>query len=96
MGVGTFFIRLSQRFAFLSMTKALTSTEKIPKTNVATKELHQNFDYTKIADRLRTFSLGDGSNPTGMVKPVYGIPIFPLTAKVQKDTPLKFVNNPHA
>ena len=40
-----------------------------------------NFDYTKTADRLRTESLGNESHPTGVVKPVYGIPTFPLTAK---------------
>ena len=34
-----------------------------------------------IADRLRTVSWSNCCHPTGMIKPVYGIPIFPLTAK---------------
>ena len=42
---------------------------------------HQNFDYTMIADRLRTASWGNDGYPTGVVKPVDGIPTFPLTAK---------------
>ena len=39
---------------------------------------------TSITQRLRTDlgrSVGVTSNPTGVVKPVYGIPTFPLTAK---------------
>ena len=35
------------------MTKATTSTEKSKKQRDNTKR-HQNFDYTTIADRLRT------------------------------------------
>ena len=65
---------------FSPMTKALTSTEN-PKSNVTTQKRHQNFDYTTIADWLRTVSWGNDSHPTGVVKPVYGIPTFPLTAK---------------
>ena len=42
---------------------------------------HKNFDYTTIADRLRTVSLSNDSNPTGVVKPVYGIRTFPKTTK---------------
>ena len=38
------------------------------------------FDYTTIADRLRTVNWIN-SNPTGVVKPDYGYPTFPLTAK---------------
>ena len=33
-----------------------------------------------FADRHRTVSWNN-SNPTGVVKPVYGIPLFPLTTK---------------
>ena len=60
------------------------SYDKSPYTdsNVTTQKRHQNFDYTTIADRLRTVSWGNDSHPTGVVKPVYGIPTFPLTAKV--------------
>ena len=41
----------------------------------------KHFDYTTIEDRLRTVSWSNDSHPTGVVKPVYGIPTFPLTAK---------------
>ena len=55
---------------------------KIIKAMWQHKNATKNFDYTTIADRLRTFSWGNDSHPTGVVKPVYGIPTFPLTAKV--------------
>ena len=54
---------------------------KNPKSNVTTQKMYQNFDYTTITDRLRTVSWGNDSDPTGVVKTVYGIPTFPLTAK---------------
>ena len=41
----------------------------------------KNLDYTTIADWLRTVSWSNASHPTGVVKPVYGIPTFPLTTK---------------
>ena len=41
----------------------------------------KTFDYTTIADRLKTVSWSNDSHPTGGVKPIYGIPTFPLTAK---------------
>ena len=40
---------------------------------------HQNFDYTTIAYRLRTVTSSNNSHRTGVVKPVYGYPTFPLT-----------------
>ena len=48
-----------------------------------------------IADRLGTVSLSNDTNQTGVVKPVYGIPTFPLIAKAVKSKGhvLKFVNN---
>ena len=48
---------------------------------MTTQKLHQNFDYTTIADRLRTVSSGNDSHQTGVIKPVNGIRTFPLTAK---------------
>ena len=63
------------------MTEALTPTEKSKKQCDNTKNATKNFDYTTIADRLRTVSWGNDSHPAGVVKPVYGIPTFPLTAK---------------
>ena len=66
------------------MTEALTLTEKSKKQRDNTKNATKNFDYTTIADRLRTVSWGSDSHPSGVVKPVYGIPTFPLTAKAEK------------
>ena len=63
------------------MTEALTPTEKFKKQRDNTKNATKNFDYTTIADRLRTVSWGNDSHPAGVVKPVYGIPTVPLTAK---------------
>ena len=44
------------------------------------KNATKNFDYTTIADRLRTVSWSNRSHPTGVVKPVYERSIFQLTA----------------
>ena len=63
------------------MTKSPTPTEKSKKQRDNNKKRQQNFDYTKMADGLRTVSWSNNSHPTGVVKPVYGIPTFPLTAK---------------
>ena len=46
------------------------------------KKATDHFDYTTIADRLRTASWSNDTHPTGVVKPVYGIQTFPVTAKV--------------
>ena len=64
------------------MTRAPTLTEK-SKTQRENTKCHQNIDYTTIAHRLRKVSWSKDSHPTGVVKPVYGIPIatFPLTTK---------------
>ena len=51
----------------------------------------QNFDYITITDRFRTVSWGNDSNPTGVVKPVYGIPTYPLTAKAVKQLPVEYL-----
>ena len=57
----------------------------IPTENSKTKGQHtQTPPKTSITQRLRTDlgrSVGVTSYPTGVVKPVYGIPAFPLTAK---------------
>ena len=61
------------------MTKAHTPTEislgQSDNTNNATKK----FDYTAVADRLRTVSWSNYSHPTGVVNLVYG-PNLPVTA----------------
>ena len=70
---------------------------KIQKATWQHKNTNQNLDYTTIVDRLRTVSWSNGSYPTGVVKPVYGIPTLSLTAKALKSkghTFWKFINNP--
>ena len=57
-----------------SLTKAPTPTEKSKKHHDNMKNATKNFDYTAIADRRRTVSWSNSSNPTGVVKPVYGYP----------------------
>ena len=66
----------------------IPSCDKSPYTHRKTKKetwqhtnATKNFDYTTIADRLRTVNWGNDSHPTGVVKPVNGIPTFPLIAK---------------
>ena len=49
------------------MTEALTPTEKSKKQRDNTKNATKNFDYTTIADRLRTVSWGNDSHPAGVV-----------------------------
>ena len=63
-----------------SMTKAPTTTEKIQLTRWKHENATTTFDYTTISDRLRTVSWSNDSHPTGVVKPVYWIPTFLLTA----------------
>ena len=62
------------------MTKTPIPTEN-SKTKGQHKNATKNFEYTTIADRLRTVSWSNDSHPTGVVKPVYVYPTFPLTAK---------------
>ena len=45
------------------------------------KNATKNLDYTTISDQFRTIIWGNDSHPTGVVKPVNGIPTFPLTTK---------------
>ena len=56
--------------------------QTIPQSNVTTQKRNKNFEYTTIADRLKTVSFGNDSHPTGVVKPVNGIPSIQLTATV--------------
>ena len=62
------------------MTKARYTHRKIQKAKWQHKNATKNFDYTTIADRLRTVSWGNDSQPTSVVKTLYGVPTFPLTA----------------
>ena len=63
------------------MTKARTPTEKSKKQRDNIKNATKNFDYTTIAARLMTVSWSNDFHPTGVVKPVFEIPSFPLTVK---------------
>ena len=63
------------------MTKAPTPTEKSKKQRDNIKNATNNFDYTTIADRLRTVSWSNSSHPTGVVKPFYERSTFALNAK---------------
>ena len=58
------------------MIKALITSEN--ETQEITQRFHQNVDYATIADRLWS----NCRYPTGVVKLVYGIPTFQLTAKI--------------
>ena len=57
--------------------------QKNPNSNYCdnAKRPRKNFDYTTIADRLKTVSWGNDSHPTCVVKPVYGIPTSPTYHK---------------
>ena len=63
------------------MTKATMPPEN-KKVKRQHKDATKNFDNTKIADRHRTVSWSNDSYPTTVVKPLYGIPTFPLTTKL--------------
>ena len=64
-----------------SYDKSPHTHRKIQKATWQHKNATKNFNYTRIADRLRTITWGNNSLPAGVVKPVYGIPNFPLTKK---------------
>ena len=53
---------------------------KIKKATWQHKNTTNKFDYTTIADRLRTVSWSNSSHPTGVVKVVYERSTFPLIA----------------
>ena len=59
----------------------LFTNRKFNNQSQKNKNATKNFDYRTIAKRLRTLSLSNNSNPTGVVKPVYGNQTFQLTAK---------------
>ena len=63
------------------MSKAPTLTEKSKKTTWQHKKATINFDFRTSADWLRTVSFRYDNHSNGVVKPEYGVPTFPLTAK---------------
>ena len=79
------------------MTKAPYTDRKIQKATWQHKNVTETFDNTTIADRLKTVSRNSESHPTGVAKPVYGIPTFPLITKAvlwKEHAFKKNVNNP--
>ena len=62
-----------------SCDKSPYTHRKIQKATWQHKNATKTFDYTTIADRLRTVSWSNSSHPTGVVKPVYERSTFPLT-----------------
>ena len=74
-----------------SYDKSPYTHKKIQKATWQHKNVTKNFDYTTITDRLRTVSKGSDSHPTGVVKFVYGISTFQLTAKaVQSNLRIRY------
>ena len=71
---------LSTSFLLLHKRKSPYTHRQIQNATWQHKNATKNFDYTTIADRFRTVSWSNDSHPTGIVKPVYEIPTFPLTA----------------
>ena len=63
------------------ITKGPTPTGNSKKQH-DNKNNSKNLNYTTIANRFRTVSWSNDSHLTGVVKQVYIIPTFPLTAKV--------------
>ena len=57
------------RYPTQSYDKSSYTDRKIQKATLQHKNATKNFDYTTIADRLRTASWGNNSHPTGLVKP---------------------------
>ena len=72
------------------MTKAPTPTEMSKGQSDNTNNARQKFDYTVVADRLRTVIWCNYGHPTGVVNLVYGpnLPILRNTCN-QKDTHLE-------
>ena len=67
--------REKERDLTQSYDKSPYTDRKIQKATWSHKNATKNFDFTTISDQLRTVSWGNDSHPTGVVKPVYGIPI---------------------
>ena len=73
-------VRQKGRDLTQSYDKRPNPQRKIQKASWQHKNATKTFDYTTIADRLRAVSRSNSSHPTGVGKPVYGRPTFPVTA----------------
>ena len=67
--------RTRNRSGSVLWQKSLSNSKAIPQNDA------RNFYHTAIATRLKTVSFNSDSNPTGVIKPVNGIPTFPPTSK---------------
>ena len=67
-----------------SYDKSPHTDRKIQKATWQHKNATKLFNYTMIADRLRAVSWGNDSYPTGVVKPVNGIPTLKTLPKSSK------------
>ena len=74
-----FIFRENGRDLTQSYDKSPYTQRKLEVANSQHKNATKTFDYTTITDRLKNVNYD--SNPTGVVKPVYGFPTFPLTTK---------------
>ena len=70
--------REKERYLTQSYDKSPYTHRKSQKAKWQQKH-HKTFDYTTIAERLRTVNSANDNHQTGVVKPMYGIPTFPLT-----------------
>ena len=77
----TVLLTLGEKSWLSLMTKSLTRTEYSQKQSDNTKTPPKTSITQTIADRLNMVSWSNDSHSTAVVKPVYGIPTFPLTAK---------------
>ena len=66
-----FIVREKGRDLTQSCDKNPYTQRTIQKATWQRKNATKNFDYTTIANRLRTVSWSNSSHPTGVVKPVY-------------------------
>ena len=85
-------VREKGRALTQSYDKSIYTHRKFQRATLKHKNAANNFDYPTIADRLRMVSWGNDSHPTGVVKPVYGIPTFPLTTKAVESKGYTFEN----
>ena len=78
------------------MTKAHTPTEMSQGQSDNTNNATKKFDYTAVADRLRTVSWSNYGHPTGVVNLVYGpnLPTNRNSIVIKRTHVKKFVNKP--
>ena len=78
------------------MTKAPTPAEMSKGQSDNTNNATKKFDYTAVADRLRTVSWSDYGHPTGVVNLVYGpnLPTPRNSGVIKRTHVKKIINKP--